>query len=196
MSAKQPPKPLTPLFARRLSSDGWVYDDKTEHAFALACSVWGFSLVAFDDFLEATDWSTPGAQANLKYFLKRRSEAIAAFTGKNLRLMRAIIEGLATQQELIQTDAALRPKAKHGSKFVGRKPGAGGPVRAAIAKILKANPKYKTEEIWQKLEDHPPRAMEFHGEGQDRHIWTDGHGATGWHQFQTLVSEEKAKLRR
>jgi hypothetical protein len=183
------------FFARRLSANGWVYDDKTEHAFALACSVWGFSLVGFDNFLEAADWSTPGAQANLKHFLKRRSEAIAAFTGKNLRLMRAIIEGLATQQELIQADEVLRPKAKHGSKFVAKKPGSAGPVRKVIAKALRKNPASSAEEVWGLLTADPPQNLEFYGTTPERrYIRRQGHPDTGWRRFQNIVSEERKKL--
>lgn len=195
MRLKQPLKPLTMLFARRLSSDGWVYDDKTEHAFAVACSVWGFSLVAFDNFLEATDWSGPGAQLNLKRFLSRRSEAIAAFTGKNLRLMRAIIEGLGAQQQLIQADETLRPKAKHGSKFVAKKPGSAGPVRKAISRALRKNPTHTADAVWRLLAANPPKNLEFYGITVDRrYIRREGHLDTGWRRFQNIVSEERKRL--
>lgn len=195
MSSKQPLKPPSPLFARRLSSGGWVYDDKTEHAFAVACSVWGFSLVAFDNFLEATDWTGAGAKANLEHLLKRRSEAIAAFTGKNLRLMRAIIEGLAAQQQLIQADEALRPKARHGSKFVAKKPGSSGPVRKAVASALRKSPTLKVEGVWGVLASNPPKNLEFYGTtAERRYIRRKDHPDTGWRRFQNIVSEERKKI--
>jgi hypothetical protein len=188
-------KPTTSLIARRLATNGWVYDDKTEHAFALTCGIFGFNLVEFDNWLEGEGWESAAARKNQQWFLNYRAQALIAFKDKDRRLLRTTLDLLSTAQSSIRTDDALLPKARHGSKFVGKKPGAAGPVRKAITRVLKVNPAAKTEEVWLKLKSKPPQKMDFHGTGRSRHIWTEGRGMTSWHRFQSMVSEERAKLR-
>jgi hypothetical protein len=183
------------LFPRDLSPKGWVYRDRNEHFFALKARVLGFDLLGFDDFLER-ELTGPNCADVLAWLMKRRGQARDAIDKGNLPLGRAIVEMLHVYYQLVRREDVLLPKARHGSKFVGKKRGASGPVRKAIAKVLKLNPALKTEDVWQTLTDKPPKGMDFHGDGKDRHIWTDQRGPTGWHQFQNLVSEERTKLKR
>jgi hypothetical protein len=182
------------LFPRDLSENGWIYRSRSDHFFALKAQILGFDLLAFDEFLER-EVSGPKSKEVLAWLMKRRGQACEALEAKNLPLGKAILEMLHVYYQLVRREEFLLPTARHGKKFVAKKPGASGPVRKAIARVLKKNAKLTAEKVWQCLKDDPPRGLEFYGSGAARHIWRKGRRDTGWRRFQNIVSEEKVKLR-
>lgn len=92
----------------------------------------------------------------------------------------------------------MTPDAKHGRKFKeGRKPNAGGPVRKAIARLLKKNPAMKNPELWKSIKANPPRGWEpvesmRHGERLDGPTVND---RMGYGRFCTVCGEERKKAR-
>lgn len=194
--AYDPQKRVTPVIARRWNVGGWIYETPSEARFCMYANLVGFNQVAFDTFVEEQRWDSPVAKKNLLWVLALRTQALSAFKAKNYPLMRANFETLNLYRQFLEEDGRLRDVAKLGLKFKqGRKPGAIGQVRKAITRALKANPQLKTEGVWKELKDHRPRGFEFYGVGKERYIWTESQGVTTWHRFQTIVSEEKAKLR-
>ena len=81
-----------------------------------------------------------------------------------------------------------------GQKFIaGRKPGSGGPIRKAIARLLKKNPEMKNPELWEMLEAHPPQGWQFYAERKYIEGPKAGDGMSqGW--FFSVCSEERKKL--
>ena len=68
------------------------------------------------------------------------------------------LEFMQLRQFMFQREDFLLPLAKHGKGFKsGRKVGTKGPIRKAIAKYLKANPKLTTKTLWSLIKDKPPR---------------------------------------
>ncbi len=182
------------IFERDLSESGWIYRNKSDHVFALKARIFGFDLLAFDDFLER-ELSSPKSKDVLAWMVKRRSQASAAIESKNLPLAKAILEVMHVYYQLVSREDYLLPKARHGAKFVAKKQGAAGAVRKAIETALKANPKLTPEKVWEQLKAKPPQGLEFYGTGAARHIWREGRKDTGWRRFQNIVSDEKTKLK-
>jgi hypothetical protein len=182
------------LFPRDLSESGWIYRSKEDHVFALKALILGFDLLAFDEFLER-ELSGPKSKDVREWLVERRTHACAALQAKDLSLGEAILEMLHVYYQLVRREDVLLPKAKHGMKFVAKKPGGVGPVRKAIARVLKSNPTFTAEQVWQCLKANPPKGLEFHGSAALRHVWSTGRQNTGWRRFQNIVSEEKTKLK-
>lgn len=101
--------------------------------------------------------------------------------------------GILDRDEAVRT---LKPKALVGEKFTqGRKPGSASPLRLAVRRIVKRNPKAKAAEVWAALKAKPPRGIVFHDEwGGDRYVKTEGHGRTEYRRFLNIVSEERNAL--
>jgi hypothetical protein len=194
MSRSKTASTAAQLFPRDLSEFGWVYRSKEDHVFALKARILGFDLLAFDEFLER-ELSGPKSKDVREWLVKRRTQACAALQAKDLSLGKAILEMLHVHYQLARREDVLLPKAKHGTKFVAKKPGATGPVRKAIAKVLKSNPTFTVEKVWQCLKANPPKVLEFYGSAASRYIWSEGRPDTGWRRFQNIVSEEKSKFK-
>lgn len=123
-----------------------------------------------------------------------------------LSLHRLLILGNLTEDELRMTlakyaeaaeaAAMLRPLAEHGKKFSGRKPNSGGPIRKAVARLLKAQPALKNPELWAQIKKSPPRG--FSVVDNTRRKFIDGpHQADGmeYPRFCNVCSEERKKLK-
>ena len=190
---KAKPSEQAQLFPRDDSATGWVYRSKEDHFFALKARILGFDLLAFDDFLER-ELTGPKSTQVLTWLTNRRGQARAALQLKNIPLAKAIMEMLHVYYQLVRREDYLLPKAKHGAKFVAKKSGASGPVRKAITRALKTNPKFSAEKVWKFFVSNPPRGLEFYGAGEKRYIWSTGRADTGWRRFQNIVSEERKKL--
>jgi hypothetical protein len=90
----------------------------------------------------------------------------------------------------------VMPAALHGEKFKeGRKAGTGGPIRKAVARLLKRSPAMRTAELWDALQRNPPRDCEFHENRQGRYVDLPSGGNMGYPRFRNVVSEEKKKLK-
>jgi hypothetical protein len=123
-----------------------------------------------------------------------------------LRLHRVMILGNLTEGELhdilaertaaIEEAAALRPIADHGKKFKGRKPGSGGPIRKAVARLLKKYPALKNPELWDEIKSRPPRGWSVFDNSHGKYIEGPkaGDGMKRAH-FCTVCSEERKKIK-
>jgi hypothetical protein len=88
----------------------------------------------------------------IRAFIERGDTAQAARCAVNLGILLGE-SGIKFEHE---KDALL------GKKFTaGRKPGAGGPIRKAIEKALKKNPRAKNAELWLMVSDRAPRGWSF-----------------------------------
>jgi hypothetical protein len=90
------------------------------------------------------------------------------------------------------------PKARVGAKFTdGRKAGTGGPIRKAIAKVLKKNYGYKNPDLWAALSAKPPKGWTFFDNSQGQYIegpnFAEDHMV--YRRFCTVCGEERKKLR-
>jgi len=82
---------------------------------------------------------------------------------------------------------------KLGQKFAaGRKPGSVGPIRKAMARLLRRNPSMKNLELWNALRDKPPRGWKLYDNREDKYIVgpkpSDG---MSWERFCNIASEER-----
>jgi hypothetical protein len=84
-----------------------------------------------------------------------------------------------------------------GQKFIaGRKSGTGGPIRKAIARLLKKNQAMKNLELWETLSDNPPRGWQFNDNHVGKYIeGPKGGDSMNYARFCNIASEEKRKLR-
>lgn len=89
----------------------------------------------------------------------------------------------------------MAPLAQHGKKFPGRKPGTYGPIRKAIARLLKQRP-MKNAELWDTLKSRRPRGWTFFDNSQGKYIEgpkkSDG---MDYARFRNIASEERKKLK-
>lgn len=123
-----------------------------------------------------------------------------------LSLHRLLILGNLTEDELrkilteraeaVEEAAMLRPMAEHGKKFPGRKPNSGGPIRKAIARLLKNNPALANPELWAQIKDRPPRGFSVIDNSRAKLI--DGPAADDgmrYRRFCNVCGEERRKLK-
>lgn len=88
------------------------------------------------------------------------------------------------------------PLSAVGAKFIaGRKPGAAGRVRRAIAAHLKQHPNAKNPEIWEALRSKPPKGWCFYANRLGEYIEHQD-GETKRAQFNNICGEERRKIRR
>jgi hypothetical protein len=88
------------------------------------------------------------------------------------------------------------PLAHTGEKFTtGRKPGSGGPIRKAIARLLKRHPDFRPRELWQKIAAHPPRGWSFHESPRlGKYIEGPKGQNMNYGRFSNVCKEERDKL--
>lgn len=124
----------------------------------------------------------PGAFAQSVYELAHLRYAISLGKSKGLRV-------LAGDQ------------AEHGQRFKdGRKPGSGGPIRKAIAKLLAKNPTMKNPDLWGAIKKKPPkgwsaeepRYFNFEPELLGPNPETDH---MSYRRFCTVCGEERRKVK-
>jgi hypothetical protein len=87
--------------------------------------------------------------------------------------------------------------ALHGRKFkLGRKLNTEGPIRRAIARVLKREGVLKPRELWGMLADNPPRGWTFHVNRLGKYIEGPkaGQGMSYAH-FSNVSKEERDKLK-
>lgn len=89
------------------------------------------------------------------------------------------------------------PLAVAGKKFTaGRKPGTGGPIRKAIARLLKKDRAMKPRDVWRELAANPPRGWAFCETPRlGKYIeGPKGGQGMGYPHFSNACKEEKDKL--
>jgi hypothetical protein len=89
------------------------------------------------------------------------------------------------------------PLADVGEKFSkGRKLGTGGPIRKAIARLLKKNPLLKNVELWNMLASRPPRGWQFYDRPKIGRYIEGPKGGDGmsYARMRTVAAEERRKL--
>ena len=86
--------------------------------------------------------SDPGAFAQSIYELAHLKHAVSLSEVEGLRLLSG-------------------EQAAHGHKFrTGRKSGTPGPIRKAVANLLKRNPEAKNSELWEAVRRRPPKGWQ------------------------------------
>lgn len=107
--------------------------------------------------------------------------------------------GLQRADELWAKIVLLRdllPKAITGEKFTrGRRSGTGGPIRKAIARLLKNNPELNNKILWNAIKDKPPRRWQVFENSLGKYI----EGPTpdknmAYRRFINVAAEERKKL--
>ncbi len=123
-----------------------------------------------------------------------------------LKLHRVMILGNLTEGELhdllaeraaaIEEAAALRPIADHGKKFAdGRTPGSGGPIRKAIARLLKKNSALKNPQLWDAIKSRPPRGWSVFENRHGKYIeGPTNDDRMGQRRFFNICGEERRKI--
>ena len=107
------------------------------------------------------------------------------------RLMFAAQDLIANVRLLTQ----VLPAMELGQKFMdGRKVNTGGPIRKAIARLLKKNPAMKNPELWAAVTAMPPRGWTVYGDRK----YLEGPGVKNMSQgrFFTVCGEERKKNKR
>ena len=88
-------------------------------------------------------------------------------------------------------------RAEVGEKFLkGRKVNSGGPIRAAIARLLKKDPALKNQELWHAVKARPPKGWTACDNRQGEYF--EGPRAAdnmGKPRFLNVCSEERKKLK-
>lgn len=118
----------------------------------------------------------------IRAFIERGDTAQAARFAVNL----GILMGESGIKFAHEKDALL------GKKFTaGRKVGAVGPIRKAIAKMLKKNPKVKNAELWVTLSDSPPKGWDFRANRIGKYIEGPHGDGMNYQRFCNIASEER-----
>jgi hypothetical protein len=123
-------------------------------------------------------------------------EALARLQGKTLAQgIAGTPEAYAAALEDVQATTRLVGDAELGRSFkTGRKAGAGGPIRAAIAKALKKNPRMTSAALWDALAAKPPRGWVFRENDLGKYAEGPQNVNMNWARFQNVCSEERKKL--
>jgi hypothetical protein len=133
------------------------------------------------------------ARALALFPLKRQKERLAkawqAIGRGNLLIARAHL----LYADMSDVDA-LRKSAALGRKFnVGRKPGTGGPIRKAIAALLRGNPTLKPRELWRTLKEDPPNGWAFCENSLGKYIDGPAGHNMSYARFSNVCKEEQGK---
>jgi hypothetical protein len=129
--------------------------------------------------------------------------AIAAIYAQQRKLRSSMKRGEVAAKEalllgkLLSTFRHTRSRTfKLGQKFAaGRRPGSGGPIRKAIARLLATNPSMKNAELWDTIAAKPPRGWRL-WQDRDGHRHIDGPKGIpgmGYARFCTIASEERGR---
>jgi hypothetical protein len=126
----------------------------------------------------------------------KEAEELDADAGivKQLKTLLAFVirdANLLDREEAIRT---LKPKAAHGKKFTGRKPGSFGKLHKWVQKFIAKHPHAMPAQAWEALKNRPPKGFEV-VDGFKPYVWVDGEGATGLARFKNIVSEERRALK-
>lgn len=106
-------------------------------------------------------------------------------------------DAAANTTYLIMRLVYASPLASAGRKFLenARKPGTYGPIRKAIARLLKQRP-MKNAELWDAIKLRPSRGWEFRDNAQGRYITEPKAGrGMNYARFRNIASEERKKLK-
>lgn len=89
-------------------------------------------------------------------------------------------------------------QAARGQKFKpGRKPGAGGPPRKAIAKLLATSPTMKNPELWDAIKAKPPRGWHVYESPRlGKYLEGPNNKSMRYARFCNVCGEERKKLKR
>lgn len=111
-----------------------------------------------------------------------------------IRLYRLMIVGNMSGEQLrtaLSDLADAKKDADHGKKFKGKAPGAVGPIRKAIGRVLKKNPKMKTLEIWEEIKKKPPKGWAVMENRQGKYIEGPANKEMNYRRFENAVCEER-----
>ncbi|WP_018229670.1 hypothetical protein [Methyloversatilis universalis] len=182
---RHPPTPQHP--------DGvWEYLDQDEGCFLF--ELWSceeISLESIDDFIESEalpEWVRDD-------LLAMRTDALAAYRAKGYELALARASALQWACRFYGQNIAAAPEVILARKFKGRKKGSEGPVKTAVRKLLKKNPKMKNAKIWESLQNALPRGWLVCENRAGKYIEgkTAGQGCN-YPRFQVICSEVRATL--
>ncbi len=89
-------------------------------------------------------------------------------------------------------------QAEHGQRFKdGRKPGSGGAIRKAIAKLLTKNHALKNPELWEAVKRNPPRGWQVYENARlGKYLEGPNMKCMGYPRFCTVCGEERKKVKR
>ena len=91
----------------------------------------------------------------------------------------------------------LGPLAATGIKFTqGRKSNSFGPIREAVRKLLKKNPKLTNDEIWETLKKHPPKGWEVMENRLGKYLSGPEGKEVKYRSFQNVCSSERKTLKK
>jgi hypothetical protein len=188
----------------------FLYQDaKVNVAYMSWVMQYRFNLADFDDYLQEHDWEvSKTGKENLDLLLLRRSQALQAFTDRNFELAFAWINFLNATMLSGKRQDYMLPLSLTGRKFTtGRKPGAVGPVRAAVRRQLKRLPQTTAAKIWDSLKVKPPKGLTFYDRQDNKYIEIDMKAIKGklppeaerfkevkYRRFLNIVSEERRLL--
>lgn len=101
-------------------------------------------------------------------------------------------------RDAMQKIRPLEALAFHARQFkLGRKSGTGGPIRKAIAKVLKKNPHFKNPDLWVALSANPPKGWQFFNNRAGQYIegpnFAEDHMI--YRRFCTVCGEERKKIK-
>lgn len=151
----------------------------------------GIDILELDTFIR----SGPLLDADRASAIQDRERASSLYAAGGFDHAMEVIRLLLMMRQIVEK---LVPAAKTGKKFIaGRKPGAAGPIRKAIAKLLKKNPGFKNPDLWAALSANPPRGWNFFDNREGRYIEgpriAEDHMVYG--RFCTVCGEERKKLK-
>lgn len=170
----------------------WEYLDQDEACFLF--ELWSceeISLESIDDFIESKalpEWVRDD-------LLLMRAGALAAYRARDYKLAVARTSALEWACRFYGQNIAAAPDVLQGRKFKGRKKGSEGPVKTAVRKLLKKNPKMKNAKIWESLQNALPRGWLVCENRAGKYI--EGKTADqgcGYTRFLNICSEVRAEL--
>ncbi len=174
--------------ANRVKENGiWRYLDQHDAELVLM-SAWVYPVEFVDDFID----SGKLPEETISLLRGIRHDALQACIANNIPLMEAKLQGL----HMACRAAGMLPAAKLGSKFKkGRKQGSSGPIRKAIARLLKKTPAMKNAELWRAIKDNPPRGWKAYENRAGHYIEGPEAGDNmGYERFCNVSAEERKKL--
>lgn len=179
---------MTESRANRIKENGiWRYLDQSDAEFVLISEP-EYRVEAVDDFIDAG--TLP--EETISLLRGMRHDALQAYLGKNIPLLEARLQGLY----MACRAAGLLNSARIGVKFKrGRKPNTGGPIRKAIAKLLAKSPDVKNPELWNAIENRPPRGWAVCDNRIGRYIEGPRGSNMSYERFCNVAAEERKKLK-
>jgi hypothetical protein len=136
------------------------------------------------------DWAKPH-MPELRSMARRMRACIVARNWRGAEHEHQAAHTLLAQLSL----AHATPLAMQGQKFsAGRKSGTGGPIRRAIAALLKKNPTMRPRELWATLSKRPPHGWTFCDNRLGRYIEGPKAQSMSYGRFSNVCKEERDKL--